>query len=346
MSRYHAGLCQGGGHEQHIAVLILNLGTPDGAEPSAVRRFLAEFLWDPRVVESSRPLWWVILHGIILHRRPRQRAKEYASIWCEQEGFPLLSITRKQAEGLGRILSERSGDRYRVVYAMRYGAPAIQSELQKLAKMGFQRLLVLPLYPQYSATTTASAFDAVVKELGRWRWIPDLRFVHGYHNHSGYIDALCKSIRNFWNKNGRSQKLLFSFHGIPQRYVQSGDPYPIFCHQTAEQVAKQLELDANDWQVAFQSRVGGKPWTQPYTDKVLQTLPSKGITSVDIICPGFSADCLETLEEVANENRKIFLKAGGVGYHYIPALNEDPAHLEALSTLVEKHAQGWREISE
>ncbi|HJL66318.1 MAG: ferrochelatase [Arenicellales bacterium] len=347
MSRYHAGVSQEGNNEEHrIAILILNLGTPDGAEPTAIRRFLAEFLWDPRVVESSRPLWWVILNGIILHRRPRQRAKEYASMWSEEEGFPLLSITRKQAKGLGRILSERFGDRFRVIYAMRYGSPAVNIELQKLAKQGFQRLLVLPLFPQYSATTTASAFDAVVRELGQWRRIPEVRFVHGYHTHPDYLDVLSQSIRNHWSKFGRSQRLLFSFHGIPTSYVESGDPYPVYCRQTAEQVAKRLQLDASAWEVVFHSSIGRKPWTQPYTDKVLEDLPHQGVASVDVICPGFSADCLETLEEIGKENRDLFLKSGGTAYHYIPALNEDPAHLEALSTLVEKHAQGWKELAE
>jgi ferrochelatase len=324
-------------------ILLTNLGTPDAPTPSALRRYLAEFLWDSRVVEIPRLLWWLILHGVILRIRPAQSARKYAMIWTP-EGSPLLAISRQQATALAETLAERCPGPVRVALGMRYGQPSIASALTELQAAGAERLLVLPLYPQYSAATTASTFDAVAAELRTWRWLPELRFIAQYHDDPGYLDALAAQIRAD-RAEPPGEKLLFSFHGLPKRNLLAGDPYHCQCHKTARLVAERLELAPEQWAVAFQSRFGRAEWLQPYTSVLLADWAKAGVKSVDVVCPGFAADCLETLEEIAMENRQTFLEAGGERYRYLPALNNAAGHITALAELIERHATGWPEFS-
>ena len=321
-------------------ILLTNLGTPTAPTASAIRRYLAEFLWDPRVVEQPRWLWWLVLHGIILRFRPKRVAKAYAEIWTDN-GSPLLVISRQQAEQLQTALVPLFAGPVKVALAMRYGEPSIAAGLKALREAGARRILVLPLYPQYSATTTASTLDAVSQELQQWRWIPELRFVNHYHDHPAYIRALVDSIQAAWQTTGRPDKLLFSFHGLPQRYLNAGDPYFCECHKTARLVAEQLQLDATLWETTFQSRFGPEPWLQPYTDHTLENLAKQGTQHVQVICPGFAADCLETLEEINLQNRAIFLTAGGKTFHYIPALNTEPGHIQLIADVIQQHASDW-----
>jgi ferrochelatase len=330
------------GSQEKLGILLVNLGSPDAPTTSAVRRYLAEFLWDARVVDTPRWLWWLILHGIILRIRPRRSAKAYRKIWTDQ-GSPLVAISRLQTQAVEKDLQKKFRGHVAVDLAMRYGKPSIQDGLNALRRAGTRRLLILPLYPQYSATTTASVFDEVTHILRSWRWLPDLRFINDYHDHPKYIKALANSIRSQWQNGSRGDKLLFSFHGVPQRYIDKGDPYFCHCQKTARLVAEQLELDDNAWQVVFQSRFGREPWLQPYCDKTLQQLADEGCKNVDIICPGFSADCLETLEEINMQNRELFINAGGENLQYIPALNESPEHINALSEVLTAHCFGWPE---
>jgi len=329
---------------ENLGVLMLNLGTPEAPTPTAVRRYLAEFLGDPRVVEVPRPVWWLILHGVILRVRPNRSAKAYQAVWTDR-GSPLLDVARRQAAGLQALLKERIGEEVRVELGMRYGKPSAAEALARLKGANVRRLLVLPLYPQYSATTTASTFDAVTNELSTWRWLPEMRFINHYHDERGYVDALAASIRAAWAEHGEPERLLFSFHGIPKRYFMAGDPYHCHCHKTARMVAERLGLDDDSWMVSFQSRVGRDEWLQPYTDETLKLWGADGVRSVHVIAPGFSADCLETLEEIDVENRNYFLEAGGETYHYIPCLNDDPEHLGMLAGLVERHCAGWPEMT-
>jgi len=305
-------------------ILIANLGTPDEPTATAVRRYLAEFLSDPRVIEMPRIIWWPILHGIILRTRPRRSAHAYAKIWTDN-GSPLLDITRNQAGAIQEGLTNQVGGPVRVEVAMRYGNPSIPYALDRLKQAGIQRLLVFPLYPQYSAATTASTIDAVTSVLRTWRWLPELRVINHYHDDPGYINALVESIRNHWASGDKAEKLLFSFHGLPKKYFNEGDPYYCECMKTARLIAEHLELKDKEWQVTFQSRFGLQEWLQPYTDKTLIRWGKSGIGSVEVICPGFSADCLETLEEINIQNRKFFIDSGGKRYAYIPALNYDDA---------------------
>ncbi len=325
-------------------ILITNLGTPDNPTASAVRKYLAEFLSDSRVIELPKCFWWFILHGIILRIRPSQSAKAYKKIWTEN-GSPLLSISSMQVEGLKKILAKKIQGPIRIELAMRYGNPSIKSGLKKLQASNSKRILILPLYPQYSSATTGSTFDAVVDELKKWRWLPEIRMVNHYHDHPGYIDTLANSIMSYWTDNKKPQKLLFSFHGLPKHYFLAGDPYHCECHKTARLVAEKLKLNEEEWSVTFQSRFGPKEWLQPYTDTTLISLANNGIKSVNIICPGFSADCLETLEEINIQNRDFFIDAGGESFDYIPALNEHPDHLELLCNIILQHAIGWPEFS-
>jgi len=328
------------GEPERIGVLLTNLGTPDAPEKSALKRYLAEFLWDPRVVEIPRPVWWLILNGIILRTRPARSAAAYREVWTD-EGSPLLRITQRQCQGLQeRFRSEEGSIRFAI--GMRYGNPSIAQGLETLKGQGCRRILALPLYPQYSASTTGSTFDAVADTLKHWRWLPELRFNTQYHDQPGYIQALAESVRNHWATHGRGQRLLFSFHGVPKRYFLSGDPYHCQCHKTARLVAEALGLSEAEWQLAFQSRFGREEWLRPYTDETVKQLPSEGITELDVICPGFSADCLETLEEIESENRDYFLEAGGEKFQYIPALNDNPSHLDFLADLVVDKTQDWR----
>ena len=331
------------GSQDRLGVLIVNLGSPDDPGVKSVRKYLDEFLWDPRVVEMSRPLWWLILHGVILRFRPRKTSAMYKQVWTE-EGSPLISTSKLQAQALEKKLQEKIRGNVLVDVAMRYGNPSIKDALRGLREAGAKRILILPMYPQYSATTTASVFDAVTNELQSWRWLPDMRFINSYHDQPAYIDALAKSILKHWNARERKpDMLIFSFHGIPKRYVNNGDPYYCQSLKTARLVAEKLLLKDIKWKVTFQSRVGREEWLQPYTDVTLKQLAHKGVKSVDVVCPGFSADCLETLEEINIENREIFLSRGGEDFDYIPCLNDDETHINALSELVVQHSFGWPE---
>ncbi|KQW02997.1 ferrochelatase [Rhizobacter sp. Root1221] len=321
------------------AVLLCNLGTPDAPTPSAVRRFLAEFLGDPRVVEIPRPLWWLILHGVILRVRPRQSAARYASIWTP-EGSPLTTWTQVLTKRLAGNLGER-GHRVTVRSAMRYGAPSIPQVLDELKAAGATRVLVLPLYPQYAASTTASVVDAVLGWSRRIRALPEFRFVNRFHDDPGYIAAVARRIADHWAANGRADKLVMSFHGIPKRSLTLGDPYHCECLKTARLVSEQLGISANDYLVTFQSRLGRAEWLQPYTEPTLVTLAHQGVHRVDVVCPGFTSDNLETLEEIDQEARTAFLKAGGTEFRYIPCLNDQTDWVRALTALAERHLQGW-----
>ena len=329
-------------HDQpsQMGVLLVNLGTPDAPDRASVRRYLKEFLWDPRVVEVPRPAWWLVLNGVILNTRPGRSARAYQKSWTE-EGSPLLVISRRQHRALTELLERRFGCKVPVALGMRYGNPSIAGALAELQEAGARRILVLPLYPQYSATTTASIFDAVSAELRQWRWIPEVRFVNHYHDEPAYIGALGDSVRRHRTEFGTADKLLMSFHGIPEEYFHKGDPYHCECHKTGRLLAENLGLDEHDWLISFQSRLGPKQWLQPYTDKTLQGLAQSGVKSLQVLCPGFSADCLETLEEIAIEDRDIFLEAGGERFEYIPCLNDDADHIDMLAGLIEQHTQGW-----
>lgn len=323
-----------------IGVLLVNLGTPDSPAVADVRRYLREFLWDPRVVELARPLWWLVLNLVILTTRPRRSAKAYAKVWTEA-GSPLLVISKQQHAALQTLLESQQGHPVKVALAMRYGKPGIAAGLKELREAGAMRVLVLPLYPQYSATTTAAIVDAVADELRHWRALPELRFINDYHRHPAYISALAGSVRRYWSVHGEPDKLLLSFHGIPQEYVDAGDPYAEQCYKTAELLIAALELPAERWQLSFQSRLGPKQWLQPYTDHTLEALAKEGVDNIHVLCPGFSVDCLETLEEVAMENRDIFLEAGGKQYGYIECLNDHASHIQLFSELVSLHTRGW-----
>ena len=325
-------------------ILITNLGTPDEPTASSVRKYLAEFLSDPRIIELPKYLWWLVLHGVILRIRPSRSAKAYKKIWTES-GSPLLSISKKQVLGLKKILTEKVQGPIKIKLSMRYGNPSIKSELNKLRELNANRILVLPLYPQYSAATTASTFDAITDELKKWRWLPELRMINHYHDDPDYINALTNSIEDHWQNNSRPQKLIFSFHGLPKHYFLAGDPYHCECHKTARLVAEKLKLNQEEWMVTFQSRFGPKEWLKPYTDKTLISLAENGIKNINVICPGFSADCLETLEEINIQNREFFIEAGGEKFAYIPALNDSPEHLHLLSNIILKHTNGWPEFS-
>jgi ferrochelatase len=316
-----------------LGILLTNLGTPDAPTAPALRRYLAEFLWDRRVVDVPRPLWWLILHGIILRIRPARSARLYRKVWTA-DGSPLLLIARRQQALLQQVLEAQWPGRTRVALGMRYGNPSIAAALTELRAAGVQQVLVLPLYPQNSCSTTASTFDAVADALRATRDVPSVRFVADYHADAAYIDALAASVREVRQVGAPAQRLLFSFHGTPERYRTEGDPYHQQCLTTARLTAERLGLNDDEWQVSFQSRFGREPWLQPYTDEVLQALPAQGISHVQVICPGFSADCLETLEEIAGENRELFLHAGGESFHYIPALNDRPDHIAALAGIV------------
>ncbi len=326
-----------------LGILLANLGTPDTPIVSDVRRYLAEFLWDRRVVEMARLPWWLILHGVILRTRPARSAKAYQSVWGA-DGSPLLAIAQRQAAAVQDLLNVRIPGSVRVVLGMRYGNPSIASALTELRQANARRILVFPLYPQYSGSTTASVFDAIVAELSRWRWLPELRFINQYHDEPAYIAALVASIRAHWVEHGEPERLLFSFHGIPRKYFELGDPYYCQCQKTARLVVEQLHLAPERWALTFQSRLGKEEWLTPYTDVTLKALGAAGVTSVQVLSPGFSADCLETIEEIDAENRHVFFGAGGKQYSYIPCLNDGAAHLEMLADLVVRHACGWPEL--
>jgi len=323
-------------------VLLVNLGTPEAATPRAVRPYLAEFLGDPRVIEYPRWLWWLILHGVILRIRPRRSAHAYQRVWTPQ-GSPLRVGSEALAAALQEELARRMPGPVQVALAMRYGQPSVKSQIERLQREGVRRLLVLPLYPQYSATSTGSVLDAVADSLKTLRWPPELRVVNDYHDDPGHIDALARSIENWWQANGRGERLLLSFHGIPERYVRAGDPYLLQCGATARLLRERLGLQPSELLVSFQSRVGREPWLQPYTDATVRELAAQGIKRIDVACPGFAVDCLETLEEIAMQNREFFIEAGGQDLRYIPALNDSRGQVDSLAGLALRHMQGWPE---
>ena len=323
-------------NDSPIGVLLVNLGSPEAPTAKALAPYLRQFLSDRRVVEAPRWLWQLILNLIIIPTRSPKSAAAYASVW-EEEGAPLILISRRQQLLLAQLL----GDDYRVELAMSYGKPSIGSALLALREQGCESLVVLPMYPQYASATVGSVFTDVVKELSTWRWTPALNFITNYYRHPLYIDALAQSIRAHQEQHGTADKLLFSFHGTPLISLFQGDPYHCQCRVTARLVAQNLSLSDTAWQLSFQSRFGKLEWLQPYTDASLEALAKSGIASVQVVCPGFSADCLETLEEIAEENKEIFLKAGGKKFSYIPALNDSEAHIELLQQLVRSHSAQW-----
>ncbi|MFZ4536546.1 ferrochelatase [Propionivibrio sp.] len=330
------------GTAEKTAVLLINLGTPEAPTAPAVRRYLKEFLSDPRVVEIPRAIWWLILNGVILNVRPKKSAEKYAAVWTP-EGSPLKVHTERQAKLLRGFLGE-AGHRVVVDYAMRYGQPSIPSTLSRLKAEGCTRILLLPLYPQYSSSTTATAFDAAFAWAGSIRNQPELRTIRSFAGHPAFIEALASSVRDHWMVNGRpssSYRLIMSFHGVPRYTLVKGDPYHCECHKTGRLLAEALNLGADEYQICFQSRFGRAEWLQPYTAPTLAALGKQGVARVDIICPGFPADCLETLEEIAIEGKAGFIQAGGKDYRYIPCLNEREDWIRALAGLVVTHLQGW-----
>ncbi len=322
-------------------ILLVNLGTPDEPTTSAVRKYLDEFLSDPRVVDKPRWLWWLILHGVILRFRPRKAAHAYQQIWTEQ-GSPLLTISQAQEEKLREALTNKHSD-VCVALGMSYGQPSIKTALEKLKQDNVNKIIVLPLYPQFSATTTASVFDAVATAVKQWRFLPEINFINHYHDKPQYITALANSIRNSWQTLEQPDKLLLSFHGLPKANLAAGDPYFCECHKTARLLAEELKLEDSQWALSFQSRMGVEQWLTPYTDKTLTEWAQQGIKNVHVACPGFSADCLETLEEINMQNRELFLNAGGEQYHYIPALNDSDEHIEMMASLIEPQIELWQQ---
>ena len=339
MTRFTAAAQFDHASPERTAVLLVQLGTPDAAQPGPVRRYLREFLSDPRVVEIPRLVWWPILHGIILTTRPKKSAAKYAQIWTS-EGSPLAVYTARQAAMLRGYLGERGID-VDVAWAMRYGNPSVAQVLRELRERNATRLLVVPLYPQYAASTTASAYDALWRELSTWRNLPEIRAVRDFHAFEPYVDALVERVRAAWTHDGPPDKLVMSFHGVPRRTLLLGDPYHCECLVTGRLLAQRLGLRAEQVAVTFQSRFGKAEWLQPYTDRVLDELGRQGVGRVDVVCPGFVSDCLETLEEIAIEGRETFLHAGGKDFRYIPCLNDHPAFVGALATLAQQHFGGW-----
>lgn len=323
-----------------VGVLLINLGTPEAPTAPALRRYLKEFLWDRRVVEIPRPLWWLILNGIILNTRPRKSAEKYAAIW-RPEGSPLKHYTERQAALLAEALARRTPAPLVVDHAMRYGAPDVAGRIQTMKAQGVDRLLVLPLYPQYAASSSGSALDAVWRTLERLRNPPEIRAARHFHDHPGYIDALRRNVQAQWDLHGQGDVLVMSFHGVPRRSLDLGDPYHCECQKTGRLLAESLGLAPDRYRITFQSRFGRAEWLQPYTDKTLEELGRAKTRRVDVICPGFVADCLETLEEIALEGKATFLNAGGGEYRYLPALNDEPAWIEALADLTMSLLQGW-----
>ncbi|HSO07466.1 MAG TPA: ferrochelatase, partial [Pelomicrobium sp.] len=328
------------GTPARIGVLVVNLGTPDEPTAPALRRYLKQFLSDPRVVEIPRAAWWLILNGIILNVRPKKSAAKYATIWTAQ-GSPLKVHTERQAALLLGLLGERLEPAPLVEHAMRYGSPSVADALGRLRAGGCDRVLVLPLYPQYSASTTASVFDAVFAAIEAMRNVPELRLVKHYHDDPRYIEALAANVRAHWSAHDRGQVLLMSFHGVPRFALDRGDPYHCECQKTGRLLAEALELKPEQYRVCFQSRFGGAEWLKPYTADTLAELPGQGIERVDVVCPGFVADCLETLEEIAMEGKQSFLGAGGKAFQYIPALNERPEWIAALGGIAADNLHGW-----
>ena len=313
-------------------ILLANLGSPTEPTTKAVRRFLGQFLWDPRVVNLPRPVWWIILNCFVLPFRPSKSAKAYRKVWHEK-GSPLTYLTRQLTENI----AERFDDKQIITtYAVRYGEPSIANRLRELKTEGITDIIVLPLYPQYSSTTTASIYDDLVKELNQWRHLPSFQFISDYHQESVYISALADVIQQAWREQDRNELLIMSFHGLPEILTKWGDPYFHQCHKTAALLAEKLGLETEQWKIVFQSRFGKAEWLKPYCVDTLEKLPGEGVKTVDVVCPGFAVDCLETLEEIAMENKSIFEEAGGTAYRYIAALNDSDLHVNALVHLLEQ----------
>ncbi|PSW18787.1 ferrochelatase [Photobacterium sanctipauli] len=323
-------------HENNkdYGVLLVNLGTPDEATPQGVKRFLSEFLHDHRVVDMTRWLWCPILHGVILPIRSPKVAKLYQSVWME-DGSPLMVYSQRQQQELAAQLDVP------VELGMTYGTPSIDSGLQALKQQGCKRVLVLPLYPQYSRTTTAAVFDKVAKVLKQQADIPELRFVNDYYNHPQYISALAQSATDFWQAHGKPDYLLCSYHGIPKRYADNGDPYPEHCNETTALLAEALAMPREQMSMSYQSIFGREEWLKPYTEGTIEALAKKGIKRLDVMCPAFSVDCLETLEEIAEGCKETFIEAGGEEFNLIPCLNDNPSHIALMAELVQQHSQGW-----
>jgi ferrochelatase len=325
-----------------IGILLVNLGTPEAPTAAALRPYLKQFLSDPRVVEVPRVVWWPILHGLVLTTRPRKSAEKYAKIWTA-EGSPLKVHTERQANLLRARLGATSRAPMVVAWGMRYGAPPVEQGLAELKAQGCDRILVVPLYPQYAASSTGSTCDAVLAAVARMRNVPELRLVKHFHDHPGYIDALAGSVREYWTANGRPDRLVMSFHGVPRFTLERGDPYHCECQKTGRLLAEALSLQPEQYLVTFQSRFGRAEWLKPYTQDTLEGLGRERLGRVDVVCPGFVCDCLETLEEIAIENKAAFLSAGGGEFHYIPCLNERTDWIGALASVAQDHLHGWLE---
>ena len=328
------------GDKRKIGVLLVNLGTPDEPTTKAVKKYLKEFLSDPRIVEIPKFIWWVILNLIILNIRPRKSRDLYKKIWLEN-GSPLLVISKKIVKKISE--SKNISNKGDIVFdlAMRYGNPSIKSALENFKKLNINRLAIIPMFPQYSAATTASIFDKVSAEIKKWRNIPDIRFLSTYHDNPFYISACSKKIESFWEKEKKSKKLVFSFHGLPQVNLHKGDPYHCYCQKTARLIALELNLKEDDYVVTFQSRFGNQVWLQPYTDEVLKKLAEEGVGSVDVFCPGFLCDCLETLEEINMQSRENFIQCGGKSFNYIPALNDYDKNIESMEKIILDEISNW-----
>ena len=329
-------------HDQpsRVGILLINLGTPEAPTAQALRSYLKEFLWDRRVVEIPRPVWWLILNGIILNTRPKKSAEKYAAIW-RPEGSPLRHFTERQSRLLAEELGRRLSSPPLVDYAMRYGKPSVAEKILAMKAQGVDRLLVVPLYPQYAASSTGSALDAVWQTLLHTRNPPEIRTLRHFHDHPSYVAALRQSVETHWAQHGRPDVLVMSFHGVPRHSLDLGDPYHCECHKTGRLLAESLGLVAEQYRITFQSRFGRAEWLQPYTDKTLEALGRAKTRRVDILCPGFVADCLETLEEIAMEGKATFLNAGGGEFRHIPALNDRPFWLGAMAELVMPELTGW-----
>lgn len=328
------------GDQLKVGILLANLGTPDAPTAAALRPYLRQFLSDTRVVEIPRAIWWFILNGIILTIRPKKSAEKYAQVWTA-EGSPLLVHAQKQTQLLRGFLAQKIKSPFAVELGMSYGNPSMQAAIDKLRAQHCDRILVFPLYPQYAASSTGSALDAVWRTLLKTRNMPAIRTIRHYHDHPAYIAALAESVREHWRINGRPKTLVMSFHGLPKFHLLKGDPYHCECHKTARLLAETLGLSKNEYTVAFQSRFGKQEWLKPYLASTLEDLGKAKTERIDVICPGFSSDCLETLEEIAMEGKHIFQQAGGGEYHYITALNENEAWIHAMTAIALENLQGW-----
>ena len=327
------------GTKLKIGILLSNLGTPDKPQRKELRVYLKEFLSDPRVIETPKLIWQIILNGIILNTRPQKSAKNYQKVWTD-EGSPLLVILNKQ-KNLAQDLLKKENLELEFAIGMRYGNPSIEKGLEELREKHCNKIIILPMYPHYCAATTGSTFDAVTNTMQKWRWVPSLRFISTYHDHPNYIKALANSIQKHWDEHGKPDKILFSYHGIPKKYFTKGDPYHCLCSKTTRLVREEMGLSEEFVMTTFQSRFGPEEWLQPYTDKTVEKLAKDKVEHLQIIAPGFSADCLETIEELDGENREIFEEHGGKKFSYIPCLNDQPDHINLIGALIKNELQGW-----